>query len=240
MNVIKANIPNAVTCLNITAGAIAVIFALGGAGEQMCGLPCRVWAYIFICIAAVADFLDGFTARLLGAYSELGKQLDSLCDLVSFGVAPGMLLFATLGQCQPLEWLRWCALLVPVAGAVRLAKFNIDTRQTTSFLGLPIPANALFWIGYTALVQGSGVSWLAQWWIVIPLLLAECWMMVSEVPLFSLKFKTWGWTGNTRRWILIASAAVCVFCLGWAGLLWLILIYIGLSLSDRGRVIHNS
>lgn len=231
---IKANIPNAVTCLNVASGTVAITFA-SRPDALTGGLPGWEWAFIFICIAAVADFLDGFTARLLHAYSDMGKELDSLCDLVSFGVAPAMLLYTTLDAYAALPWLKWGAVLVAVAGALRLAKFNIDTRQTTSFLGLPIPANALFWIGFCSLVRQQEVTWLCQWYWLIPLLLLECWMMVSEVPLFSLKFKTWGLRDNWPKWSLIAAAAVAVFCLGWGGLFWLILFYVGLSVATSGQ-----
>lgn len=228
------HLPNAVTCLNVASGVLAIIFASRGEAP-MAGLPAWQWGFIFICIAAVADFLDGFVARLLHAYSDMGKELDSLCDLVSFGVAPAILLFNCMEANETLPWLKWLAVIIPVAGALRLAKFNIDTRQTTSFIGLPIPANAIFWIGFVALVRQQQVDFLCQWYWYIPLVLLESWLMVSEVPLFSLKFKTWGWTGNARRWLLIAAAVVLVFCLGWSGLLWLILFYVALSLTARSQ-----
>lgn len=223
MNIVK-HIPNSITCLNITAGSIATIFALKGETE-VAGLAARNWAYIFIGIAAVMDFLDGFAARLLHAYSDMGKELDSLCDCVSFGVAPGMLLFSTLQSYATPQWICWGALLIPVAGALRLAKFNIDTRQATSFIGLPIPANAIFWIGYTALCQQMPDT-LCVWWLIIPILLFECWLMLSPLPLFSLKFKTWGWKGNEFRWLLIVTAVVAVVCAGVPGLMWLIVAYV--------------
>lgn len=228
MNPIVKNIPNAITCLNMASGVTAIIFASRG-NEFFGALPAWEWAFIFIAIAAAADFLDGFAARMLHAYSELGKQLDSLCDMVSFGVAPAMLLFSCIADCSLSPWLPWMAILVPVAGALRLAKFNIDTRQTSSFIGLPIPANAIFWIGFTAMVR-SGVLFPASWPWFLPVLILECWLMVSEVPMFSLKLKSWGWRGNQARWILVAAAVVFVFSLGWAGLMWLIVFYILLSL----------
>jgi CDP-diacylglycerol-serine O-phosphatidyltransferase len=196
------------------------------------GLAAYNWAYIFIGIAAVMDFLDGFAARLLHAYSNLGKELDSLCDAVSFGVAPAMILFSTLERYGNPEWICWASLLIPVFGVLRLAKFNIDTRQTTSFIGLPIPANAIFWIGYTALCNDmSGI--MCEWWFVVPVLLVECWLMVSPVKLFSLKFKTWGWKGNQFRWLLIVTAILLVFCAGVPGLMWLIIAYLLYGVMSR-------
>lgn len=228
---IKKHIPNSITCLNILAGSIAVVFAFEGE-HRIAGLSGYNWAYIFIGIAAVMDFLDGFAARLLHAYSDMGKELDSLCDCVSFGVAPAMILFRTLSEYAEPWWICWLALLIPVAGALRLAKFNIDTRQTSSFIGLPIPANAIFWIGFTALSH-EFPDMMCQWWLVVPVLLLECWLMLSPLPLFSLKFKTWGWKGNEFRWLLIITAVVAVACAGVPGLMWLIVAYLAYGIMAQ-------
>lgn len=224
MNIIRRNIPNAVTCCNLCAGILSMICAVSGSAP-LWGLTGFEWAWIFIAIAAVADFLDGFAARMLHAYSELGKELDSLCDLVSFGVAPAMIMFRLMTESAPESWVRWVLLLIPVCGALRLARFNIDTRQTTSFIGLPIPANAIFWIGYSALAL-SGVGAMTQWWGLLPAIIVVSWLMISPVKLFSLKFKTWGWKGNEWRWMLVATALVLVFCMGVPGLMWLIVAYV--------------
>lgn len=235
MNVITRNIPNFITCLNVASGFTAIVLASRG-GDTVAGLPACQWAYIFIAIAAVADFLDGFAARLLHAYSNLGKELDSLCDLVSFGVAPAVLLVNCLVSADAPEWLRWLPVLIPVAGALRLAKFNIDTRQTTSFIGLPIPANAIFWIGFTALVS-RGASFLTQWPVCLAVILFECWLMVSPLRLFSLKFSSWGWKGNVKRWLLVISAVALVAIMGVPGLFWLIVVYVLMSLVGGGSKI---
>lgn len=224
MNAIVRNIPNSITCLNIISGCVAIVCAMHG-DTPLWGLAACEWAYIFIGIAAVMDFLDGFAARLLHAYSALGKELDSLCDAVSFGVAPAMIVFNTLERSGVQPWLCWCALLIPVAGVLRLARFNIDTRQSVSFIGLPIPANAIFWIGYTALCATAG-GIMTVWYFFIPVLLAECWLMVSPVRLFSLKFKNYGWKGNEFRWLLIVTAVVFVASMGVPGLMWLIVAYV--------------
>ncbi|MBD5194282.1 MAG: CDP-diacylglycerol--serine O-phosphatidyltransferase [Bacteroidales bacterium] len=224
MNIITRNIPNTITCMNLSAGVMAILCAAMG-DKTLWGMEAYNWAYIFIGIAAVADFLDGFAARLLHAYSELGKQLDSLCDMVSFGVAPAVIMYYCLETLGEPAWTRWLVFLIPVCGALRLAKFNIDTRQSTSFIGLPIPANAIFWIGYSALCYAGSPS-LAQWFWVIPAIVIESWLMVSPIHLFSLKFKTWGWKENQWRWLLILTAVFLIFCMGVPGLMWLILVYV--------------
>lgn len=224
MNFLVRNIPNSITCLNLAAGVMSILCASHGA-DTLWGLPACQWAYIFIGIAAVADFLDGFAARLLHAYSSLGKELDSLCDMVSFGVAPAVIMYYCLGTVGADEWTRWLVFMIPVCGALRLARFNIDTRQTTSFIGLPIPANAIFWIGYSALCYG-GAEFMYQWYCVLPVMMFESWLMVSPLRLFSLKFKTWEWRGNQWRWLLVISAPVLVFCMGVPGLMWLIVAYV--------------
>ncbi|MDE7402273.1 MAG: CDP-diacylglycerol--serine O-phosphatidyltransferase [Muribaculaceae bacterium] len=231
MNVVTRNIPNALTCCNVAAGVLSIIMASHGSAEVR-GLPAYNWAWIFIGIAAVADFLDGFAARLLHAYSELGKELDSLCDLVSFGVAPAILMYHALCDMAAPAWLPWCVVVIPVAGALRLARFNIDTRQTTNFIGLPIPANAIFWIGYSAMLLGGNLT-LAAPWLALPVMIIESWLMLSPLRLFSLKFKTWGWRSNEWRWILIVTAIVCCVTMGVSGLMWLIVAYLLYGVFSR-------
>lgn len=234
MNPIVRNIPNSITCVNLLSGCLAIVAATGGS-SPLWGLQAFQWAFIFIAIGAVADFLDGFAARALHAYSNLGKELDSLCDLVTFGVAPAMIMFHLLGGPGAPEWLPWTVMLIPVSGAVRLARFNIDTRQTTTFIGMPIPANAIFWIGYAATLSG-GVAFLSAWYVLLPVLLVECWLMNCQLKMFSLKIKDFG-LKKIMPPILLAVAAV-VFCLtlGVGGLMWLIIFYVLLSaaLATKG------
>ena len=231
MNVIQRNIPNFITCLNVLSGSVAIILAFT-ANDPAYAVPAWIWASIAIGVAAVADFLDGFTARLLNARSEIGKELDSLSDLVSFGVAPAMILFTLLDADAALPaWLKWGALLIPALGALRLARFNVDTRQTTSFIGLPIPANALFWIGFAAVFTSfPSWGWLHSAWFILPLIFIEAWLMVSPIPLFSLKFHSFGLKGNEFRWTLIICSAILLWLLGLQGLIPIILLYIILSL----------
>ena len=221
MKRLSSYIPNIITCCNLTAGSLAVIMALRGTFEQ---------AAIFILIAAVCDFLDGLSARLLHAYSDMGKELDSLSDLISFGLAPGLMVYALLNDYLllpygNLEYLAYIALLIPVAGGIRLAKFNVDDRQTTSFIGLPIPANALFWIG---VCFADTRDWHPV--IILALIVLFSYLMVSNLPMFSLKASNLSWSNNKLRYILIITSLGLIIWLGLTGLAGAIIAYILLSL----------
>lgn len=232
MNRITRNIPNCITLLNLMAGTMAIICSFRGT-SPLWGLEGWSWGAIFIGIGAVADFLDGFFARILKAYSDLGKELDSLCDLVSFGVAPALLVFNILDSTGAQEWLKWLLLLVPAIAGLRLARFNIDTRQSSFFIGLPVPANAIFWIGFCSLIQ-EGAPFLVMPVIFIPVLLFETWLMVSPVKLLSLKFHDYKFRGtNAWRYALVLAAVISVFSMGVAGLMWLIAFYVLLSLCVK-------
>jgi CDP-diacylglycerol--serine O-phosphatidyltransferase len=173
---------------------------------------------VFIVLAAVFDFLDGFAARLLKAYSKIGAELDSLADVVSFGMAPGCIVYIYLEQ-YPIHLpyaLPFIAFLLPIFSALRLAKFNIDTRQTTSFLGLPVPANALFWSSFIPSVQPFTVLHPLFFLVLILVLLVTfCLLLVSELPMFSLKFKDFRWKGNEWPYslLIISLLLIVVFYL---------------------------
>jgi CDP-diacylglycerol--serine O-phosphatidyltransferase len=197
----KKNIPNAITCCNLISGCIATSFAFSGN---------PVWALIWIIIGATFDFFDGMSARLLHVSSPIGKELDSLADDITFGVAPSTIIFWELGIIEypaSMEFLRpylpYFAFVMAAFSALRLAKFNLDERQTTSFIGLPTPANALFW---GSLIIG-GASFFETTSYGLPLLLVmiciSSWLMIAEIPMFSLKFKHWGWKGNETRFIFL-------------------------------------
>jgi CDP-diacylglycerol---serine O-phosphatidyltransferase len=219
---IRKNIPNFITCLNILSGSLAVLFAIKGE---------LTLSVIFIFAAAIFDFFDGMAARLLKAYSQMGKELDSLADMISFGLAPGMLMmvmmeYALFGINVRAEsftglslWELSCigaSLLIPVASALRLAKFNIDTRQTNSFIGLPTPASALLVAGL-ALITEQGKYEILDTFIFQPIVLLVItlvisFLLVSELPMFSLKFKNLKWRDNRTRLIfLILSVALLIF-----------------------------
>lgn len=231
MNKIIKNIPNSITALNLGAGCLSIIAACHGTGE-LWGLRGFQWAFLFMAMGAVADFLDGFAARLLKAYSDLGKELDSLCDLVTFGVAPALTLFFLLQDIGQDPWLCWTTLLIPVCAAFRLARFNLDTRQTVNFIGLPVPANAIFWIGYAALMW-RGIQFLSVWYVFLCFLVVECWLMNSNLPMFSLKMKSLSWKENLPRYLLVIAAGVFCFTLGTGGLFWLIVFYVFCGIAFR-------
>ncbi|MCH5232630.1 MAG: CDP-alcohol phosphatidyltransferase family protein [Muribaculaceae bacterium] len=227
------SVPNCITSLNICAGFLSIIAACHGV-EPFWGLKGFQWAFLFIAMGACADFLDGLAARLLDAYSDLGKELDSLCDLVTFGVAPAITLFFLLDAQGVDKWLCWTTVLIPAAAAFRLAKFNIDSRQVSSFIGLPVPANAIFWIGYANLIW-EGVTFLSTWYVFLCLIIIECWLMNSNLPMFSLKIKNFSLRENLPVYLTVAAAAVFCFSLGVSGLFWLIVFYILCSLCFKPK-----
>ncbi|MDH8702556.1 CDP-diacylglycerol--serine O-phosphatidyltransferase [Dysgonomonadaceae bacterium PH5-43] len=200
------NVPNIITCLNLFAGCMACVMALRF--DNYTG------AFVFIILASVFDFLDGFAARLLKAYSKLGAELDSLADVVSFGLAPGCVMYSylnTLSTQVNLPELPFLAFLIPIFSALRLAKFNIDTRQTDSFLGLPVPANGIFWASFAPAVLGCSQQNPVLWIILmLILILVFCLLMVSEIPMFSLKFKSFKWKGNEWPFLLLLFSLIII------------------------------
>lgn len=199
---VKKHIPNAITCCNLFSGCIACVMAFKGDFHL---------AMAFIVLGAVFDFFDGMVARLLGVSGPLGVQMDSLADDVTFGLAPATIVFSfmqtkllyPLYLSNVLCVLPYVAFLIAVFSAYRLAKFNIDTRQTSTFIGLPTPANALFW---SSLIAGGG-DWLnslnAGWLLLVVLIALFSYFLVSEIPMFSLKFKNFTWKSNRIRYIFL-------------------------------------
>ncbi len=230
LNNIKRQIPNLITLGNLLCGVIACWMAAQGLLKE---------AAIWICLGIFLDFFDGLSARLLGVASPMGKELDSLGDVVTSGVAPGLILFQMSGffwQPDYLEAFSYLALLTPAFAAYRLAKFNLDTRQSHSFLGLPAPANALIWVG----VALAGAIPLTPCWM-IPLLcfsLATDILMVSEMPMFSLKFnfKDLSWKTNSVQYLFLIGCAVIIAATRqWYALSLIILWYILFSLLTQRK-----
>ena len=226
---IKKHIPNAITCCNLFSGCVACVMALNCKFEL---------AMAFIVLGAVFDFFDGMAARLLGVSSPLGVQMDSLADDITFGIAPAAVVFAFMrydlsypvcfGAFKAI--LPYLAFLIAVFSACRLAKFNIDTRQTTTFIGLPTPANALVW---SALITGSG-KWLcslnAGWFLVLGLIALFSYLLVSEIPMFSMKFKNLSWKSNKIRYIFIICS-LPMFLLGYLAPVAIISWYLIISVA---------
>lgn len=236
---LKKQIPNCITALNLLSGIFAIIATYEGT---------LLWAGFFIALGAFFDFFDGLAARLLNVKSEMGKEMDSLADLVSFGVAPGFIVYQLMLQSNNLPlWVLFeyniapfLAFFIPVFGAFRLAKFNIDTRQTTSFIGLPIPANALFFASLPFILGASYSielpmfqSGIDNYWIVLGLVLLIGILMVIELPLFALKFSNLSWRDNTFRFVFLGLAIVLLVFLQFAAFPVIILLYIALSMVQN-------
>ncbi len=227
MSAIKRHIPNTITCCNLFSGCIAVTMAFQG----LFG-----WAMTFIVLGAVFDFFDGMVARLLGVSSPIGVQIDSLADDITFGFAPSAMLFAFMQQLQypsflqPIaDYIPYSAFLIAVFSALRLAKFNVDERQTTTFIGLPTPANALFW---ASLITGLG-SWITEginagWAFIIALILISSYLLISEIPMFSLKLKSFAWNENKLRYSFLLISVPLLF-MGVSAAVAIITLYVILS-----------
>ena len=236
---IRKHVPNFITCLNILSGSLAVIFALKG---QL------TVSVVLIIFASIFDFLDGVAARLLKAYSPMGKELDSLADMISFGLAPGILMFVMLEyslfgtnvQADNLLDLSFgeisllsASLLIPVFSGLRLAKFNIDTRQTDSFIGLPTPANALF-MASLALITEHGIydtldSLILRPSVLLFITIIMSLLLVSDLPMFSLKFKNLTWKENHIRFIFLAISLIFILAFNIYGIAAAILSFILIS-----------
>ena len=223
-------VPNTLTLCNLISGCLACICAFSFETDVMTVFGTyingRQLAWILVGLAAVFDFFDGAAARWLHAPSPLGKELDSLADLVSFGVAPSMLLYNILQVWTGSWWIPFVALFIPAMGALRLAKFNLDDSQATEFKGLPIPANAIFWIGATAWMH-SHVYWGNL--IVSVVIVGVALLMVSDMRMFSLKLKNFRIGDNLLRYILLTAAVLFVAIFGVEGFAYTIILYFLLS-----------
>ncbi|HBG42222.1 MAG TPA: CDP-diacylglycerol--serine O-phosphatidyltransferase [Porphyromonadaceae bacterium] len=226
------HLPNILTLSNLFSGCIATVMAFQGDFKAV---------VIWVIVAAVFDFFDGFAARLLHAPSAIGKELDSLADVISFGLAPASAVFVLLRDftlypafVAPLETIiPYAAFLIPVFSALRLAKFNIDERQTTGFIGLPTPANGLFWISYCFGVQPLAYLHPSLFYSTIGFILVLSLLMVAEIPMFSLKVKKLRLKGNERQVLLIVLTIAFVALWGIIGIAWGMLAYIAISLMTQ-------
>jgi CDP-diacylglycerol--serine O-phosphatidyltransferase len=231
----KKHIPNFITSLNLVCGCIGIGFLFKN------NIPYAAWAIVF---AALFDFLDGMFARLLHVKSEIGKELDSLADMVSFGVLPGFIMYAMLDQCvgDAEGWkafIPFIAFLIPVFSALRLAKFNIDKRQLDKFIGLPTPANAIFiasipFILYYQPDKIPAISTvLANPGFLIVLTFILSFLLVAPLPLFALKFKDVSWSKNSVKYIFIILSLLLLIFLSFTAIPIILPLYIFLSLISN-------
>lgn len=235
---ISKHIPNLFTLGNLFFGLLAIQYAYS---DEL------FFSSICILCGAFLDFFDGFFARLLNVSGELGKQLDSLADLITFGVAPSVIVYQLILSAESytvfigsdLNILAYIAFLIPLFSALRLAKFNIDTNQTDTFIGLPTPANALFFISIPIAShfnsEGNLLAFLSQKEILILFVIVMCWLMVSKLSFIALKFKSFKWSGNETRFIFVGSSVILLLLFHFVAVPIIILLYTVLSFINNPR-----
>ncbi|MBL7722794.1 MAG: CDP-diacylglycerol--serine O-phosphatidyltransferase [Chitinophagaceae bacterium] len=250
-------IPNLFTLLNLFFGCMAIVFTMqngilinvSAEGTELLDIPEKIWmASLFISIAAVVDFLDGFVARLFNATSEMGKQLDSLADVVSFGVAPAMIIYQFLrlsfaqeegGLDVSFLWLL-PAFVLPCAAAWRLARFNLDKSQSYSFKGMPVPAVGLFVASLPLIYWNVNEAWvfslLLNKWFLYAMVFVLSFLMVSTLPLMAMKFKDYSVKNNLPRYLLIIIAVLSVVLLKWLAVPVIVVVYVLLSLLFKNKI----
>lgn len=255
----KKQIPNLFTLLNLFFGCLAIVAILKNGivvrqsleGQYVVDLPQNiVMASVFIGLSAVVDFLDGFVARLFNATSEMGKQLDSLADVVSFGVAPSLILFQFLflshageeNGINTSEWFLYPTFLLAMAAAYRLAKFNTDESQTVFFKGVPTPAVGLLVASFPLVYWFSDIPMafqlLTNKLFLYALVVVLSLLMVSNIPMMSLKLKNLQFKDNIHLYILLLLSVLFVLFFGWAAVSLIFVSYIILSLVFRNKIVH--
>ncbi len=240
---IKKHIPNTLTCCNLFCGCIAIVQVFD---DNL------VYAAYLVVLAAIFDFFDGFAARMLRVASPIGKDLDSLADMVTFGVVPGIMLHKlihgafSLGEgiysdrgwiSDHIDDLSYIPFIIIIFSAIRLAKFNNDTRQTTSFIGLPTPANAILICSFPLILRhaknfNAPSLLLNPYFLIITSIILSA-LLVAEIPLFALKFRNFSWTGNRTRYIflMLSFAVLCIF--RFVGIPLIILMYVVMSINSN-------
>lgn len=213
----KKHTPNTLTCLNLITGGIGAIFIIRADYDL---------AIYFVLVSALFDFFDGFAARMLKVQSVIGKELDSLADMVSFGLVPALYMFRVLEGQTNIQYLPYYGLLIAAFSALRLAKFNVDDRQSDQFIGLPTPANTIMIASLSFLPANWEITLIAT----IVIITVSSFLLVANVPMIALKFKTFGWKGNELRFILILSIVSLGIIFGINALPFIIPVYILLSL----------
>ena len=226
-NRVKKHLPNAITCANLFSGCIGIVLAFKGE---------MIAASYAIFLSAIFDFFDGLASRVLKSFSGIGKDLDSLADMVSFGVLPAVIMYQIMLQARQIDkisdYLNFIAFLIPVFSALRLAKFNVDTRQAENFIGLPTPANAILIASFPLILDHHNQFYsgpLQNPWILSILIVVMCTLLVIEVPMMSLKFKSTDFNQNISRYLLLLFSAILILFFKFAAVPVVILFYIALS-----------
>jgi CDP-diacylglycerol--serine O-phosphatidyltransferase len=223
---IRKHIPNALTCCNLLCGCVGIVMVFEG---HLLAAPFLIW------LAAIFDFLDGFAARMLKVSSPIGGELDSLADNVTFGLLPAIIVFSMVQASALPEWVPYLAFVIAVFSALRLAKFNVDTRQTDSFIGLPTPANALFISSFPLILEYSSLplAFVGNPWFLLACSFIFSYLLVAELPLFALKFKSFSWADNKLKYIFLITSVVLVILLKFVAIPLVIILYILVSLFNR-------
>ncbi len=229
---LKNHVPNTITLLNLFCGCIALVFTSQSNFEM---------AFYFVCLGIFFDFFDGFFARLFKVSSPLGLQLDSLADMVTSGVVPGFVMFMMMQKSQNLEasfmFFPYLGFIITLGACYRLANFNIDTRQTDSFIGLPTPANALFILSLPLILDYSDsiitFEILTNQWVLVAITLLSAYMMNAEIPLFSLKIKDFTFKKNALQIVFLGLSVLLLVLFQYLGIALLIITYVLLSVINN-------
>jgi len=229
---IKKHIPNIITLLNLFCGCIAVVFVAKLNFEM---------AFLFVCLGIFLDFFDGFFARLFKVAGELGLQLDSLADMVTSGVVPGFVMFFLLKEAHNPEaasaFIPFLGFVITLGSCYRLANFNIDTRQTDSFIGLPTPANALFILSLPLVLKNSDslliLELLTNQWILLAITLFSAFILNAEIPLFSLKIKDFSFKKNALQIVFLSLCVLLLIFFQYLAIPLIIITYVLLSVVNN-------
>jgi CDP-diacylglycerol--serine O-phosphatidyltransferase len=233
---LTSQIPNLLTCLNLLCGCLSVVYVFKG------NIP--IFSML-VGASLIFDFLDGFTARALKAYSPMGKELDSLADMVTFGFVPGAILYHLFINSVPLvlhqdeiwaQVIGFFPFIVTIFSALRLAKFNVDTRQTNSFIGVPTPAITIFVIGVALIIHNDRFNLspaILNTYVIAGMCMILSFLLVSEIPMFALKFKNFGWSENKIQYSFLLLCVAALITLQFAGIPLVIILYIILSLVSN-------
>ena len=224
---IKKHIPNAITCANLFSGCIGVVYAFNGALE--------IAAY-FVLLSGIFDFFDGLVARALNVKSSIGKELDSLADMVSFGFLPGVVLFKLLSVSDfSSPWVPYLGFIVTVFSALRLAKFNIDTRQTEDFIGLNTPMNTLLIVSLP-FIQHDYPKIIESTLFLIALTAILSFLLVSEIRIFSMKLSNLSWAHNKYKYIFLICSLILAIVLKFVAVPFILILYIGFSVAHFRKI----